>query len=125
MCLSGMSTGSLYDRLGGREGIGTVVDEFYDRILDDDRITGLFEDIDMGRLWNHQTLFISSVAGGPVEYTGREIQSAHDDLGTTGDDFGIVAVHLEDTFGDAGVEEGDIERVMGEIADLKADVVAD
>ena len=38
---------TLYERLGGREAIGAVVDEFYDRVLSDDRINHFFEETDV------------------------------------------------------------------------------
>ena len=72
--------GTLYERLGGNEAIASVVDEFYDRMLDDERIAGFFENVDMASQRAHQTQFLSSVTGGPVEYSGADMREAHEVL---------------------------------------------
>lgn len=40
----------LFDQLGGQDAIDAVVDEFYDRILSDDRVAHHFEDTDVTEL---------------------------------------------------------------------------
>jgi len=61
---------TLYERLGGEEAIGAVVDEFYDRVLDDERVAHHFDDVEMAAQRTHQTTFLSAVAGGPIVYEG-------------------------------------------------------
>ena len=72
-----MTGTQLYDRLGGREGVRAVVDEFYDRLLADDRLAPLFEDADMERLRRTQTDFLCEAAGGPETYDGPPVRAAH------------------------------------------------
>jgi hypothetical protein len=45
-----MSDGNLYERLGGRDGIRAVVDEFYDELLADEQLGPLFRGADMEKL---------------------------------------------------------------------------
>lgn len=40
---------TLYDRLGGEDAIAAVVDQFYERLAEDDRVTRFLEDVDMQR----------------------------------------------------------------------------
>ena len=45
-----MPDDTLYDRLGEREGIQAVVDDFYDRLLADDDLGPFFAGADMEKL---------------------------------------------------------------------------
>ncbi|WP_411965483.1 group I truncated hemoglobin [Haloferax sp. YSMS24] len=116
-------TQSLYDRLGGREAIAAVVDEFYDRMLDDERVAHYFDDIDMAAQRAHQTRFISHVAGGPVEYTGADMREAHEHLELTTEDFEVTAEHLQGALEAFDVPEDDIEEVMSAVAGLRDEIV--
>lgn len=114
---------TLYDRLGGQEAIEAVVDRFYERVLDDDRLRPYFEDTDMDRLRRHQTMFLSFATGGPVEYGGRDMETAHAGLGITDEDFAAVAVHLQAALKEFDVDDEDVQAVAEEIMALKEDVV--
>lgn len=119
-----MSTeNTLYGRLGGREQIATVVDDFYDRVLSDDRLAGFFEEMDMTAQRAHMTQFLSSVAGGPVEYTGEEMRAAHEPLDLEQEHFDAVATHLEDSLRNCGVSEEEVDAVMAEVAAFEDDVL--
>jgi hemoglobin len=114
---------SLYQEIGGREAVEAVVDEFYDRVLADDRLVEFFEDQDMAELRAHQVQFISAVAGGPVEYSGQDMREAHDHLDISEAEFDAVASHLEDALHAQGVDDENVEAILSEVASLKAPVV--
>ncbi|WP_101296693.1 group I truncated hemoglobin [Halegenticoccus soli] len=115
---------TLYERLGGRDAIAAVVDEFYDRVVTDERVNGYFEDMDMTEQRAHQTQFLSAVAGGPADYDGRDMREAHADLGIDDRDFEIIAAHLDEALADCGVREADREAVMAEVESLRPEIVA-
>ena len=115
--------GTLYERLGGHEAIASVVDEFYDRMLDDERVAGFFENVDMASQRAHQTRFLSSVTGGPVEYSGADMREAHEGMGITDEDYDIVGAHLDASLADAGVADADREAVMEEVEALRDPIV--
>lgn len=114
-----MTEQTLYERLGGRDAIETVVDEFYDRVLADPQLRPYFEDVDMARQRAHQTTFIAAVTGGPATYDGDDMREAHVDLDLSADDFAAVAGHLDDALAACGVDDADREAVMTEVASLK------
>ena len=118
-----MKAETLYDRLGGSDGIQTVVDEFYDRMLDDERMQPFFEDVDMERQRRHQALFISQVAGGPAEYSGENMRAAHRNLGLTHEDFETVVTHLRASLDACGVDEADAADVIESVRGLEDDVL--
>ncbi|QIO24758.1 group 1 truncated hemoglobin [Haloarcula sp. JP-L23] len=114
---------SIYDEIGGREAVEAVVSDFYDAVLDDERLVGYFEDQNMADLRAHQIQFISSVTGGPVEYTGADMREAHAHLDLDERDFQAVAQHLEAALRANGVDEASVEQILAEVADLKAPVL--
>jgi hemoglobin len=112
-----MTEDTLYARLGGREQLRTVVDDFYDRVLADDRLSPYFTDANVDDLRTHQTEFLMTAADGPAAYDGEEIESAHADLDITGEDFAILVDHLDETLAAHDVADEDrrelVERVRG------------
>ena len=106
---------SVYAAIGGREAVEAVVTDFYDRVLSDERLVDYFEEMEMTELHAHQVQFISSVTGGPVEYTGENMREAHADLGITEADFEAVAAHLEAALRENDVREANVETVMAEV----------
>ncbi len=116
-------TKTLYERLGGEGAITAVVDEFYDRVIADEQVAGYFDDVDMQKQRAHQAQFISSVTGGPVEYSGAEMESVHADMGITPSDFQAIATHLEDALAEFGVGADDREAVLSEIASYQDAIV--
>ena len=114
---------TLYERLGGEESIAAVVDRFYDRVLADEQVAYYFDDTDMQAQRAHQTQFISSVTGGPVEYTGEEMEAAHEGMGITPADFRAIATHLDETLAEFDVADEDREAVLEEVASYRDAII--
>ena len=117
------ATITLYDQIGGRTAIQTVVEEFYNRVLGDPKLKDFFSNTDMDKQRQHQVNFLSMALGGPNQYTGRTMQSAHSDLGITNNDFDAVAGHLVAALEWAGVEKEAISAVVDAVVPLKAHIV--
>lgn len=118
-----MSESSLYTEIGGRDAVVAVVDDFYDRVLNDDRLASYFADAAMDDLRAHQVAFVSSVAGGPVEYTGDDMRTAHAHLDLDDEDFDAVAGHLEAALRENGVEDDNVAAVIEAVAALRDPIV--
>jgi len=114
---------TVYQEIGGREAVEAVVDDFYDRVLADERLVEYFEGMDMGELRSHQVQFISAVVGGPVDYDGRDMRAAHDHLDIDEEDFDAVGEYLEGALRDNGVADENVEAIMSEVAALKDPVI--
>ena len=80
---------SLYERLGGIYSIATVIDDFIDRIMADDRLNANPR-VDEA---HHRVLppgfkylvteMVGEATGGPQRYTGRTMEDSHRDLRIT------------------------------------------
>ncbi len=112
-----------YDRVGGGRAVSAVVDAFYERVLADPQLVPFFTGADMTRLKRHQVLLISQALGGPAEYDGRELHTAHAGLDISADDFSRVVDHLVTTLEEAGVEPDIIGRVGAVLGSTKDDIV--
>jgi hemoglobin len=94
---------SLYDQLGQQAGITTAVDHFYKRVLGDPSLAPYFERADVDQVRQHQVALLSTVSGGPEQYSGRAMDLSHRRLGITDEAFDTVVGHLGATLDDLGV----------------------
>lgn len=103
---------TLFQKYGGFSKVSRMVLDLYNRLLDDDDVGPFFDDVDMGRIVDHQTKFISSLLGGPASYTDEQIARMHRHLAITERHFDTMAEILADTLRDHGMEQADVETVM-------------
>lgn len=103
---------TLYEKYGGYGAISRVVMDFYDRLLDSERVGDYFDNVDMKRLIDHQTKFIAYLLGGPADYTGERLEQLHGHLKIDGADFDEMKQILDDALADHGFEDSDRGAVM-------------
>ena len=94
---------SIYAQLGGKKAVSSVVDTFYERVLDDPDLGDFFVDTDMTKLRAHQVQFLTYALGGPIKYTGQGLRQAHAHLAIDASHVERVAGHLGDVLREAGV----------------------
>lgn len=117
---------SLYERLGGEPAFAAAVDNFYRRVLSDDRTRDFFDDVDMDGQIAKQKAFLTFVTGGPAEYSGRDMRSAHDPLvarGMTDSHFDAVLELLGGVLTDLGAATDDIAEVAAIAESVRGDVL--
>lgn len=113
---------SLYDKLGGKQSIEQVVDDFYKLVLADDTVSHFFSHTDMEKQRRHQTAFISFALGGP-QYTGRSMEKAHSGLNLQPEHFDAIATHLNEALSMHHVPQEDINTVLDRVSTLKEAVL--
>jgi hemoglobin len=114
---------SLYDRLGGIDAIKAVVGEFAGRVLADARVNKKFAKSDAPRLVLHLQEIVCQVTGGPCEYTGKDMKSAHKNMKVTAGEFDALVEDLVgalDKFNVPEQEKSDLLKILGP---LKAQIV--
>jgi hemoglobin len=85
---------SLFQRLGGATSIAAVVDQFYEFMLVDKRVSHFYETVDMAKLRCRQKEFITMVTGGPNNYEGADMKAAHCKLSISQEDFDVTWENL-------------------------------
>lgn len=111
---------SHYDRIGGAGAVKAAVDLFYDKVLVDPELAGYFSDVDMVGQRRHLTLMLTTVLGGPNEYTGRELAEAHQPLDIPVEHYAMVGGHLVVTLTELGVPAdilAGVQTVLGQVQD--------
>jgi hemoglobin len=116
---------SVYDLLGDdRRPMQSVMSDFYRRVLADDMLAPYFAGVDIDRQAGMLTEFLAMAFGGPHDYAGRDLRTAHAGLGGLTDaHFDRVVAHLTGTLRDHGIAEGDVATVGAVAETLRDDVL--
>ena len=117
------AAGTLFASMGGESVLRTAVDRFADVVEADDRINFTFADTDMAKF--KQLLFeqLCALSGGPCNYTGRDMRTAHGKLKINTAEFNALAEDLYIGLGKAGVSYRDQNKLMAMLAPMKRDIV--
>jgi len=127
--------GSLYERLGQEPGIRGVVNDFVERISEDEKINGYFlnSSVDADRLAGCLVKQLGAATGGPQVYPDpagtaggcRGMAAAHQGLGISTIDLNDLVGHLVTALTGAGVAADDIETIAAVLEPLAGDIVED
>jgi hemoglobin len=115
------SSPSLYRRLGGREGIAGVVDQFVVNALADPRIGPAFKSLPaekVGPLKTNIADFICENTGGPCSYGGRTMQESHKGMKLTKDDVDACNAALAKALDQKGVGATEKSELMALVQGL-------
>jgi hemoglobin len=115
--------GSLYERLGGIDSITAVVENFRDRVANDDRINQKFAKTDLGRLTKMLVDQVCEAAGGPCKYTGRSMKDAHAGMKVTSGEFDALVQDLVATLNHFKVGKKEQDEILGVLGPLEPDIV--
>ena len=114
---------SLYERLGGKDAISAVVDDFVSRCAADDRINGKFVRTDIPRLKTNLIGQICEATGGPCTYSGRDMRTTHDGMAVTAGEFDALVQDLVATLDQFSVGEAEKSELLSALAPMRADIV--
>ncbi|MEU9125008.1 group 1 truncated hemoglobin [Streptomyces sp. NPDC048506] len=120
---------SLYERLGGIYSIATVVDDFIDRIMVDDRLNANPRVDDA----HHRVLppgfkylvteMVGEATGGPQRYTGRTMEDSHRDLRITANEWEAFMDDLNQTLDKFGVAEQERSELLAIVQSTRDAIV--
>jgi hemoglobin len=114
---------TLFERVGGFAQVRLIVSDFYDRILDSDQLRPYFENVDVRRLIDHQTKFVSALMGGPASYSNDHLTRAHAHLGISPEEYAEMGEIFKETLEDFDVPEVEVERLHAHILSLQNHVI--
>lgn len=116
---------TIYDRIGGAEGISGLVDEFYEKIIADEVLKSYFKNASVGKIMNMQREFFSAATGGPSTYSGRPLKEVHKHMGISKYEFDRYVAHLVDTLKTRGISDEDSREVVAKINIYADDITND
>lgn len=117
---------SLFDQLGGAAAVDAAVDIFYRKVLSDYRINRFFDNSDMETQVAKQKAFLTMAFGGPNNYTGTDMRTAHAKfvkMGLNDSHFDAVMEHLTATLVELSVPPALIAQVTALAESTRPDVL--
>lgn len=103
---------TLYERVGGFATVSRIVFELYEQLLEDDDLGPFFDDVDMRKLIDHQTKFVSSLTGGPASFTDKHLEMAHKHMDISDAHFDRLKEIVAEILADFSLGEDDIQTVL-------------
>jgi len=120
---TGGETKSLYDRLGGKDAITAVVDDFIANVAADARINAFFANADIPRLKTMLVDQICEASGGPCKYTGKSMKESHTGMNVKEEHFNALVEDLVKSLDKFKVGEKEKNDLLGALGPMKPDIV--
>ena len=117
---------SLFDQLGGSAAVDAAVDIFYRKVLSDYRINRFFDNSNMEQQATKQKAFLTMAFGGPNNYTGTDMRTAHAKfvkMGLNDSHFDAVMEHLTATLVELSAPPALIAQVAAIAESTRADIL--
>jgi hemoglobin len=117
---------SLYKRLGGREGIAIVVDDFTANMAADPRVNARFKDVkptDLLKFKSNLADQICDATGGPCSYLGKDMKAAHKDMRITEAEWNATVENLVKALDKNNVQAGAKQELLNALGPMKKDIV--
>lgn len=97
--------------------------DFYDRILDSEKAGDFFDGVDIDKMVDHQTKFISSLMGGPSAHSNEQLRRSHVKLNIDDESFDEMVDILCGTLKDHGIGAEDVASIRYELESRRSLIV--
>ena len=135
---------SLFERLGGQEGIALIVEDWVNRAIADPRVNWERKGVKKGgfgfdrgdsvewpntpengtRMKKHIAQFIANSTGGPPVYEGKEMKPAHAPMQITNDEFEAAIGDLKASLDNLGVPTEEQKELLAVIETSRPQIVS-
>lgn len=114
---------TLYQQLGGTQGIDAIVYELLINIAGDERIVERFRDVDIERFKSGLVNYICNISDGPCEYTGDSMRVVHAGHNYTNTEFNALVANLIKAMEARAIPVTTQNRLLALLAPSYGDVV--
>jgi hemoglobin len=134
---------SLYDRLGAEQGIASIVEDFVSRAMSDPRVNwnrhgivrgGFSFHFEQSMEWKptsdeikamkqHMAQFLSLATGGPSNYQGQEMKSAHSNMHIDNTEFDAAVGDMKATLDKLQIANTEQKELLAIIETTRAEIV--
>ncbi len=121
-----MNQKSLYERLGGYDGITAFANDLLPRLQADSQLGRFWQNRgDDGIAREKQLLidYLCSSTGGPMYYTGRDMKTSHKGMKISERDWSIFLQHAGATMEALQIPKQECDEVVAFVLSLKEDIV--
>jgi hemoglobin len=135
---------TLFDRLGGEQGINALVEDFTARALEDPRVNWERKGVKRGLLsgrnepatWTatpenvatikkHLVQFLSLATGGPPNYDGKDMRSAHDGMRISNPEFDAVVGDLKASMDKLRIPDKEQKELLAIVESTRPQIVTE
>jgi len=117
---------SLFDRLGGKDGIDKLVESLVQNVTADGKLKKSFSKVKGEKLDNFKKSLseqICEIAGGPCKYQGKDMKSAHEGISINDSQWDAFVQDFSAAMDENKIEENEKNELMALFAPLRADIV--
>lgn len=107
--------GTTFEKYGGFSTVSRIVMTFYDLVLDSETVGHHFDDVDMPRLIDHQTKFVSGLMGGPAQISDERLRAVHNHIEITDEEFDEIIALLGQALEMHGMDASDIQTLARQV----------
>ena len=123
MAQSAPASAPLYQALGEKAGIASLVDDFVNRLRADTRIGTQFKEVKPAFLKGQITDQFCVVTGGPCKYDGENMKKAHETLKINTGDFNRLVEVLQDAMDAKQIPFSVQNQLLARLAPMHVDIV--
>jgi hemoglobin len=123
VALPGGAGDTLYKAFGEKPGLARLVEDFHARLLADSRTGPHFKPVNAKNIKEQLTDQFCQVTGGPCEYKGADMKSAHSNLDITKSDFNALVEVLQLSMEAQGVGFRAQRQLLALLAPMHRDVI--
>jgi len=122
-------TQSLFERLGGKKGISIIVDDTVQQHMSNPAINARFLPLKdkpelLATIKQHTVDFFSAGSGGPVEYKGKDMVSAHTGMNINPTEYMHVMDDIFVALDKNGIDESTKKDVLAILWSLKGMIIS-
>jgi hemoglobin len=117
---------SLYQRLGGREGIALVADDFVANMVADSRVNKRFQGMQppaVFKLRSNLADQICDATGGPCAYLGRDMKTTHKGMNVSDAEWNATVENLVKALDKYKVGAKEKSELLSALGPMKGDIV--
>ena len=114
---------SLFQHLGQKPGVERLMNDFVERLAADPRTAPFFAKANLQHLKEQLTDQICHVSGGPCQYEGADMKTAHAEMDIRKGDFNALVDVLEKTMDAQGIAFSDQRDLLARLAPMHRDVI--
>ncbi|CDW76451.1 hemoglobin [Stylonychia lemnae] len=110
---------SLFERLGGQEGVTNIVEGMYAKIFNDPDVADFFRKSDKGHQVKKMAAFFIYTTGGQEDWDGKSMKETHQGRGIGSRQFERVIDHIRSTMHELGHLDELIDELVNRLDLLK------
>lgn len=122
-CATTPTKTTLYEELGGKAGIETIVDDVLNIYADDPRVAPYFANTNIPRFRKLFFEYLCATTDGGCVYTGSDMQESHTGLGITEKSFNAVVEGLQQAMTARGIPVRVQNRFLARLAPQRGDII--